>query len=302
MSEMESIAGVQTSAPGLDYTHVSLTQQMDTQNVRHFELDVFADPAGGLFRDYAALKMLNRDTAQPGLDQPGYKVLHIQDIDPLSVCLTLVECLTEIKAWSTANSHHVPMMISIQVSEDPIIDPLALGFTTPVQADLTELEAEIRSVFTVDNNALNASDIIMPNHIMALGNQTDLRTTVTTVGWPTLAQTRGKVIFTLQGPGGINTRYANGDATLQDKLMFVFSEPSSGDCAFVLRNQVLQPQSAGNDISSLVADGYMVRTRTDAITIEARSGETTQRDAAIGQGQSTSGAQYISTDYPATLS
>jgi hypothetical protein len=36
-----------------------------------------------------------------------------------------------------------------------------------------------------------------------------------------------------------------------------------------------------------------VRTRADADTVQARTGDTTMRDAAI-----TSGAQFVSTDYP----
>ena len=38
--------------------------------------------------------------------------------------------------------------------------------------------------------------------------------------------------------------------------------------------------------------GYLVRTRTDADTVEARSGDTTRREAAFA-----SGAQLVSTDY-----
>ena len=37
----------------------------------------------------------------------------------------------------------------------------------------------------------------------------------------------------------------------------------------------------------------MIRTRSDADTLQARTGDTTQRDAAIN-----SGAQFVSTDYP----
>ena len=42
-----------------------------------------------------------------------------------------------------------------------------------------------------------------------------------------------------------------------------------------------------------MAAGYLVRTRADSDTVEARSGDTAPRDAAIA-----SGAQYVSTDYP----
>jgi Phosphoinositide phospholipase C, Ca2+-dependent len=46
-------------------------------------------------------------------------------------------------------------------------------------------------------------------------------------------------------------------------------------------------------IQDLVRRGYLVRTRADADTVQARTGDTTQRDAAL-----LSGAQFVSTDYP----
>jgi hypothetical protein len=45
-------------------------------------------------------------------------------------------------------------------------------------------------------------------------------------------------------------------------------------------------------IQGLVKEGFLVRTRADADTRQARSGDTSQRDKAFA-----SGAQYISTDY-----
>jgi hypothetical protein len=45
-------------------------------------------------------------------------------------------------------------------------------------------------------------------------------------------------------------------------------------------------------IPRLVKSGYLVRTRTDADTVQARSGDTKMRDAALE-----SGAQILSSDY-----
>ena len=46
-------------------------------------------------------------------------------------------------------------------------------------------------------------------------------------------------------------------------------------------------------IRQAVLDGYVVRTRADADTVQARSGDTSMREAALR-----SGAQWVSTDYP----
>jgi hypothetical protein len=75
---------------------------------------------------------------------------------------------------------------------------------------------------------------------------------------------------------------------LDGRVLFTNSSPGSADAAFVERND---PLSA--DIPGLIETGYIVRTRADADTEQARSGDTTDRDAALA-----SGAQYVSTDYP----
>ena len=46
------------------------------------------------------------------------------------------------------------------------------------------------------------------------------------------------------------------------------------------------------EIEQLVLEGYLVRTRADSDTDEARNGDTSRRDLALA-----SGAHYISTDY-----
>jgi hypothetical protein len=55
---------------------------------------------------------------------------------------------------------------------------------------------------------------------------------------------------------------------------------------------VNDPLGDGAEITRLVKAGYIVRTRADADTREARRGEVARRDAAFA-----SGAQLVSTDY-----
>ncbi|MNS88866.1 hypothetical protein D3C72_1228580 [compost metagenome] len=51
----------------------------------------------------------------------------------------------------------------------------------------------------------------------------------------------------------------------------------------------------GDEIRTLVGEGYLVRSRADIDTGEARANDTSRREAALA-----SGAQIISTDYPFT--
>ncbi len=57
-----------------------------------------------------------------------------------------------------------------------------------------------------------------------------------------------------------------------DRLIFVDAQPPEDDAAFTVLND---PVADGDRIRELVAMGYLVRTRTDADTVEARSGDTT---------------------------
>jgi hypothetical protein len=55
---------------------------------------------------------------------------------------------------------------------------------------------------------------------------------------------------------------------------------------------VNDPIRDADRIRELVEAGFIVRTRADADTVEARSGDTARREAALA-----SGAQFVSTDY-----
>ena len=84
--------------------------------------------------------------------------------------------------------------------------------------------------------------------------------------------------------------YLAGHASLQGRVIFTNAEPGQPDCAFTEENDGTQEV-----IAALVRKGYLVRTRTDADTQQARTGDTTRRDIALA-----SGAQMLSTDYPAS--
>ena len=53
------------------------------------------------------------------------------------------------------------------------------------------------------------------------------------------------------------------------------------------------PVRSFDEIRSLVAEGFLVRTRADAGTVEARANDGSRRDKALA-----SGAQLVSTDFP----
>jgi hypothetical protein len=74
------------------YSHRPLDEQFEVLGIRQIELDVYADPDGGLFASRAGWKAVGMDPASglAELDEPGLKVLHLPDIDFETTCLTFV--------------------------------------------------------------------------------------------------------------------------------------------------------------------------------------------------------------------
>jgi hypothetical protein len=272
-------------AESLEYGHSPLPDQFESEGVRQIELDVFADPDGGLYSRRPALTTLGLpNPTPPELLEPGFKVLHIQDVDFNSSCLTLVDCLEQVKDWSDAHPRHLPIAILVELKEGSIPDPFNLGFVTPLAIGGPELDAlddEIRSVFPEDH-------LITPDDVR--GGHATLEEAVLAGGWPTLHDSAGKVLFMMDNGGDKRDLYRAGRPSLEGRVLFTNATPGSPDAAFVKMND---PVGHVDEIQQLVRDGYVVRTRADEPTIQARSGDTTMRDAALA-----SGAQWVSTDYP----
>ncbi|MDX1735403.1 MAG: Ca2+-dependent phosphoinositide-specific phospholipase C, partial [Halioglobus sp.] len=151
-------------APTLEYSHVPLTEQFDMQGIRQIELDIFYDPDGGLYANRNALPLVGEAAASglPELDAPGHKVLHVQEIDYETTCLTFVLCLQEIRAWSDRNPYHLPITVLVEAKDGDLpVDTSALGFVVPLpfgREALDRIDVEIRSVFEDDR-------LILPDHV-----------------------------------------------------------------------------------------------------------------------------------------
>jgi hypothetical protein len=270
-------------ANGFQYTHQPLEDELEL-GVRHVELDVFVDtPQGGLYAAPQLGPVLGLEPVDPRMSEPGLKVLHVQEVDYRSTCPTLVSCLEDIQAWSDANPDHVPVVIQLEPKDDVIPDPLELGFVTPIDWDgpaFAQLEAEIRSVFPPER-------IITPGDV--IGDFPTLREAVEQNQWPKLKKAKGKVMFTLDDTGEEREAYRSQVPEVAERLVFVAAQPPDPDAAVVVVND---PIGGADRIRDLVQRGYLVRTRADADTVQARTGDTTRRDAAWA-----SGAHFVSTDY-----
>jgi hypothetical protein len=270
----------------LEYSHAILTAQLNG-GVRQLEIDIVQDPHGGRFAHPKIVALTKQAGLPPDadfdpnreMDRPGFKVIHIPDLNQRSSCLVLTDCLKEIRTWSKAHPEHVPLFLLIETKHgrtQSIPDSVeAEPFTSET---FDALDKEIRSVFT-------DREMILPDKVR--GDYPTLEAAVRAGHWPTLAESRGKVIF-LMDQKNAGPIYTAGHPLLQGRVLFTNSDPGKPDAAFVEENE-----GSRQLIDQLVSQGYIVRARADESTIAARTNDTTRRDALLH-----SGAQMISTDYP----
>ena len=257
------------AAEALDYSHPPLADQLD-RGARQLELDVNSDPEGGYYAS-------GPDDAE--LLQPGFKVLHMAFSDAATSCTRLVTCLVQIRDWSAAHPDHAPVLLMFNAKEtaDEATGKPALRFD---EAAFDALDAEIRSVIPRDM-------LILPDDVQ--GSYPTLRDAVLAGSWPALDAARGKLFFALdEGPAKVAI-YSGARRSLEGRVFFVNTDDQSPAAAYMTIND---PMAEGDHIRRMVEAGFIVRTRADADTREARAGSLVRLRAALD-----SGAQYISTDY-----
>ncbi|MBB6499329.1 phosphatidylinositol-specific phospholipase C1-like protein [Pedobacter cryoconitis] len=266
----------------IDYSHISLTEQLN-MGLLNLEIDVYADSLGG---KYAHPKGLDLAPGQPAYDtegvmkQPGFKVFHIQDIDFRSNCPTFKQCLGELKKWSDLHPDHRPVFITMN-AKDEVIEKAGLTvpekFTTKV---FDALDKEIADY-------LGKSYLITPDQVR--GKYITLEAAVLHQNWPDLKSAKGKFIFILDETGVKRSAYIAGHPSLKGRLLFADAEPGTPEAAIHIMNDAKRDLVA---IRTLVKKGYIIRTRADSDTREARENDQRTFQAALQ-----SGAQIITTDY-----
>jgi len=270
----------------LEYRHAPLAQQLDG-GVRQLEIDIVQDPEGGRFAHPKIVELTKQAGLPPDpdfdpnheMDKPGFKVIHIPDLNQRSSCHLFTTCLQQIRTWSKAHSDHVPLFLLIETKKGrtaSIPDSVeAKPFTSET---FDALDKEIRSVFS-------SGEMILPDQVR--GKFPTMDAAVRAGNWPTLADSRGKVIF-LMDQKDVGPIYTAGHPNLEGRVLFTNADPGRADAAFIEENS-----GTPAVIDELVRQGYIIRARADDSTTAARTNDTTRRDELLH-----SGAQMISTDYP----
>ncbi|WP_294278332.1 Ca2+-dependent phosphoinositide-specific phospholipase C [uncultured Sphingomonas sp.] len=285
----EHPGGLADPMDAFGYIQMPLEAQL-ASGVRSVELDLQPDPKGGLYADPAPyralaargekdLKTIDRDA----LREPGLKVFHVADLDFRSQCPTFRSCLTLLRQWSDATPGHSPVFVLLE----PKLSGAGEHSVAPFDADaFAEVDRSIAEIIGRDR-------VVTPDDVR--GTMPTLEAAVLAKRWPTLAQARGKFLFLFLVPGmnfAAFAPYLDGHRSLEGRMAFVQGKPGMAHTAFLLFDNALTRQA---DIRAAVAKGYLVRTRADIDTADARRNDPARREAALA-----SGAQIVSTDYLTT--
>ena len=125
------------------------------------------------------------------------------------------------------------------------------------------------------------------------GEAANLRDALADGGWPTLGELRGRALFVLHEGGGYRSVYTDGGTTTAGRAMF---PDAQGDVSapFAAVHSMNDPVGGQASIQAVVDAGHLVRTRADTESGQAWALDYTRLEAALS-----SGAHFISTDYPA---
>jgi hypothetical protein len=279
----------------LDYAHAPLADQL-SGGVRQLEIDVYADSKGGRYAhpsivDKVAAAGLPADPPfdpDHEMDKPGFKVMHVMNFDQRSSCHTFIACLTGIRGWSQQHPQHLPVFVLVETKQGRANAPASADGPEPfTSATFDALDAEIRSVFKesemITPDQVRGSYDTLPEAVQATGKSAGGKAG----GWPALASARGKVVF-LMDQRPVTGVYTTGHPALRGRVIFTNSVAGAPDAAFTKENTPNKEQ-----IDALARAGYLIRTRTDDGTEEARNNDYTRAKLALS-----SGAQILSTDYP----
>ena len=242
--------------PSHRYTHAPLDVQLAEQGVRQFELDLH----------------LRVDV--------GFEVFHLpMDVDMETTCRLFVDCLQLIKDWSDENRWHMPLLIWLEPKDEDFdfVDP-SLG---SIEGHYHLIEQEILSVWPL-------ARILTPDEVRK--DYSTLPQAILAEGWPSLAQLRGRVIFSLLDSNTHRDNYTQSAPSLISKLLFVDATSASDPFAALFKIDDVESDLA--QVTELVSAGFIVTSNTDSVDA-SDEGNTSRAKRTLQAG-----VHYISSDFP----
>ena len=264
---------------GVQYEHIAITDQLNL-GLHNLEIDIYADSKGGKYAHPKGLDLVKPEKEydpKGEMKKPGFKLIHMVDVDFRSSVLTFEACLQMLKKWSDEHPGHLPVFITLEPK-----DGYTNQFGTTPEAFTPKLFDEVDSVIRKN---LGSDKLITPD--MVRGKYSTLEEAVLKNNWPDLKHAKGKFFFLLDDSKNKMKMYMEGHPSLKGRVDFVNAEPGTPEAAAMFRNDALD-----TTIPDLVKKGYIIRTRADIGTVQARNNDYSTFEAA-----KKSGAQIITTDY-----
>jgi hypothetical protein len=264
-----------------DLLRLNHIQTKGTHNSYHI-----AVPDGGIPKyDYSHVpideQLTRQGVRQFELDVYHYPngefVVYHNEGDDLSTCTLLTDCLQVVKDWSDAHPDHHTLFIHIEPKEDKAgIDPELFN---------QSLDDKILSVWPRER-------IVTPDDVQ--GAYPTMKDALIAQGWPTLGETRGKVLFIMLDMTEWRDSYTRGLTSTAGRVLFAESIGDLDMAAFVRMD--IPVELEGPIREAVENKNLIVRTRADSAGTEARENDYSRLEKALEIG-----AHLISTDFPAEV-
>ncbi len=231
--------------PSHEYTHLPLSDQLELQGVRQFELDLHLRTDGTI------------------------EVFHLPALDEQTTCRQFTDCLQEMKDWSNANPLHTPIVVWMELKDEA--DGLAVDYQL-FDGQIDTVEEHILSVFP-------RFRVLTPDEVR--GAHATLPDALRTDGWPTLGALRGRFLFTLLEDGHHRDAYLANRPNLEGALLFADADSPDDPWAATFKINNAQTESAR--VKDLVGQGFMVTCNADAADDDPVA-NAAKRDASLASG------------------
>ena len=200
-----------------------------------------------------------------------FEVFHIERLDEETRCSPLAQCLRAMRRWSELNPQHHPILVLLEVK-------LTRSPPEEVIAALEEILEE-----TWGREQLLTPALLMRDH-------ETVRAGLEEEGWPTLGETRGRLLAILHTRGALREALRAGGLRARRMLPDAYGDLSAHYAAY---HSINDPLASGEQIRAVVEAGHLVRTRADANNVEPLALDYARAEAALA-----SGAHWINTDHP----
>jgi hypothetical protein len=199
---------------------------------------------------------------QPGR---GWPVFHILGLDQETNCADLPTCLGQLKHWSDQRPGHHMLVIWIELKDELSAQKIT---------DYDGLDALLRASFGRDK-------ILEPDDL--LRGEATLLESIERHGWPTLAETRDKVMFAMINTGARHQdAYLRPDDSLTNRVMFPRARPDQFGRPWAVLAKIDDPNNVA-PIEDARARGMLIASNVGlAKHPEARNVMTRQRAFDLG--------------------